>query len=716
MEQSADIFDKLNERQAEAVRTTEGNVCVVAGAGSGKTKTLASRFAYIVSELGVSPSAVLCVTFTNKAAYEMKKRIRTMLPDKDLGYVTTFHGFGALFFKEEFNALGYPEAFVVMDSEDKDSILKNLFAEYGVTSKQMTVREMSDYIEIKKGQTDYVPLVTSTDIGDILKAARQAETLKDRIAYRYYYEQRKLFGLDFNDLIYFPLHLLRTREDIRDKWTKRLEYIMIDEYQDIDKDQYALSEILSSYHGNLFVVGDPDQTIYTWRGADVRFMLNFAKTHENAKSIIMDLNYRCTPQILSAANTLISFNKQRIPKDLRAYRGDGPKPLYLHAKDPKEESKWIAENIAKLHEEGLNYSRIGILYRANYISRNVEEALFSAKIPYVLYSGVEFYRRKEIKDVLCYLRMTVSADDIAFLRTVNEPRRNIGRKRIEFLSEVSRNEGITLYNALKEHLNDQLFRNTGASRYVELIETYRDGADEMKLTDQLTGLLADSGYEEYLRLAGRTDKLDNLAELKRSVFEYEASAGEETTVSEYLAHAAMFTNLDSPEKTSAVKLMTVHSAKGLEFPVVFVCGMSEGMFPTKRTLTTEKLEEERRLAYVAFTRAMDRLFLSDAEGAGFDGSFRYPSRFILNAGKDNIDYVREPDEEFMESANRQIQRSENAESTLSGIKEGSRVRHKIFGEGTVLSLDMRKKLILIKFDAISTPRTLSCEVPLEKID
>ncbi|NLW70328.1 MAG: UvrD-helicase domain-containing protein [Eubacteriaceae bacterium] len=708
-------LENLNERQKQAVLATEGYVRVVAGAGSGKTKTLAGRFVYLVSELGVSTSGILCVTFTNKAAFEMKKRIRTIIPDRDLGYVSTFHGFCVTFFKEEYHILGYPAAFIVLDSEDKDSMLKTIFTDMGITSKVMTIQQISDYIEIKKAELDYVPLLTDVDIDKIKKAEQVATDIKDKVMYRYFYEQRKVFGLDFCDLIYFTLYILRNNDQVREKWTDRMEYIMIDEYQDIDKDQYALSEILSEKHRNLFVVGDPDQTIYTWRGADVRFMLDFARNHNNTETIIMDLNYRCVPEILTASNTLIAFNANRIDKKLIANKPPGKKPLYFHAKSSKEEARFIADNIKLLAEGGLSYSNIGVLYRAHYISRNVEEELVAQKIPYVLYSGVEFYRRKEIKDVICYLRMIFSADDIAFLRTVNEPKRNIGKKRIEYLKNKADSEGMTLYNALKGSLNEDIMKSTGAKRYVQTLEKYREGYLEMTLTDLLTGLLVESGYEEFLRLAGETDRLDNLAELKRSVFEFEATAGEETTLGDYLGHIALFTNLDTSEKTAAVKLMTVHAAKGLEFPAVFVCGLSEGMFPAKRTLTPDKLEEERRLAYVALTRAMDRLYLSDAEGLNFDGSFRYPSRFVLNCGKENLEYMRELDEELLEGAKKAISRSESAAANEVAITEGARVRHRVFGEGTVLSADSVNKLIKIKFDALSTPRTLSFEVPLETL-
>ena len=701
-----DYIKELNPQQAEAATTTEGCIRVVAGAGSGKTRTLTARYLYLVDQLGISTANILCVTFTNKAAAEMKKRIRRRLPDQDLGRITTFHGFCVGLLKEDCHVVQYPSTSIVLDEEDKESILRAVFADLGITGREMTVKEAVDHIGWRKGGRGYVKtLIGSPE--KLRQLSEEAGTLKDKVMYRYFYEQRKCYGLDFDDLIYFTLYILQQDAPTREKWQRRLEYVMVDEFQDIDKDQYALADILAGYHKNLFVVGDPDQTIYTWRGADVKFIMEFDSRHEQVKTICLNTNYRSVPQILAASNALIDKNRERLKKQLTAIRPDGRKPLYFHGKTGQREADWITANMRALHEGGMAYSAMAVLYRAHYVSRTVEESLIRNRIPYVLYSGVEFYKRKEIKDVLCYLRMIYSGDDISFLRTVNEPRRGIGRTRISALKEYAQINGCSLYESLMANLETELFRRSRAREYVRMIEKYRAIFDGMDLTDLLTGILSESGYEDMLRSSGEEERLDNLAELKQAVYDFSRKAGEEVSLGNYLDHAALFTNMDQTEKTQAVKLMTVHAAKGLEFPVVFLCGLSEGIFPGKRANTREKLEEERRLCYVAFTRARDRLFLSDAAGSHYDGSFRYPSRFLFNAEKENVEYVLPLDPELEERTLEQVSRTE--ESGLPHRAEhaliGKRVAHPVFGEGSVIGIPRDQEGVIVQFDSMATPRT-----------
>ncbi len=709
-----EYLQELNEEQYQAATTTEGYIRVVAGAGSGKTKTLTARYLYLVEMLGISTANILCVTFTNKAAAEMKKRIRRQLPDGDLGRITTFHGFCVGLLKEDCHVVRYPTTFIVLDEEDKESILKTVFQDLGISGRDLTIKEAVDHIGWRKGGRGYVKaLIGSPE--ELLRLCDSATTLKDKVMYRYFYEQRKCYGLDFDDLVYFTLYILEHDRETREKWQKRLEYIMVDEFQDIDKDQYALADILSGYHKNLFVVGDPDQTIYTWRGADVKFILEFNSRHENVKTIYLNTNYRSVPQILTASNALIDKNRDRLKKQLTAVRSDSRKPLYFHAKTSQLEAEWMTANMRALHESGMPYSAMGVLYRAHYVSRTVEESLIRNKIPYVLYSGVEFYKRKEIKDVLCYLRMIYSGDDISFLRTVNEPRRGVGRTRIGALKEHAQLNQCSLYDALKSLLETDLFRRSRAREFVRLIEKYRAIFDGMDLTDLLSGVLSESGYEEMLRSSGEEERLDNLAELKQAIYDFERKAGEEVTLGNYLDHAALFTNMDQTEKAQAVKLMTIHAAKGLEFPVVFLCGLSEGIFPGKRANTREKLEEERRLAYVAFTRAKDRLFLSDAAGTNYDGSFRYPSRFVFNAEEKNLEYAVPLDPDLIEEAIDRIRKTEDIGQRPERPNEsvGKRVRHPVFGEGTIIGIPRGQGGYIIQFDTIVTPRTFGAAVKLE---
>ena len=711
------ILKELNNEQRQAVTATEGYIRVIAGAGSGKTKTLTSRYLYLVEELGISTANILCVTFTNKAALEMKKRIRRQLPDGDLGLITTFHGFCVRLLKEDCHVVQYPSTFIVLDEEDKASILRNVFEDLGITSRDLTVQDAIDYIGWRKGGRGYVKTLIDMDVHHLEDLSAGANTLKDKVMYRYFYEQRKCYGLDFDDLVYFALYILERDEPTRAKWQQRLEYIMVDEFQDIDKDQYSLADILSGYHGNLFVVGDPDQTIYSWRGADVKFILEFESRHPGAKTIYLNTNYRSVPQILSASNALIAKNRDRLEKNLSAVRPDARKPLYFHAKNNQLEADWITAQMRAMHEGGREYTDMGVLYRAHYVSRAVEESLIKNKIPYVLYSGVEFYKRKEIKDIICYLRMIYAGDDVSFLRTVNEPRRGVGRTRLAALKAYAAEFRCSLYDALKENLETDLIRKSRAMDYVRMIEKYRAIYDQMELTDLLSGVLAESGYEAMLRSSGEEDRLDNLAELKQAIFDFERKAGEDVTLGNYLDHAALFTNMDQTEKAHAVKLMTIHAAKGMEFPVVFLCGLSEGIFPGKRADTRERLEEERRLAYVAFTRAKDRLFLSDAAGTHYDGSARCPSRFLFNAERENLDYVVELDPSVIEEARTQIEKTEHFERRVEKKPDcvGKRVRHSVFGEGTVIGVPRDREGYIIQFDTIPTPRTLAPNGKLEFI-
>lgn len=703
-----DYLRKLNEPQRQAVTRTEGFIRVIAGAGSGKTRTLTARYLYLVEELGISTANILCVTFTNKAALEMKKRIRRALPDGDLGMITTFHGFCVRLLKEDCHVAQYPSSFIVIDEEDKESMLRNIFAELGITSRELTIQAAVDYISWRKGGRGYVKTLIDMDLSRLSALRESATTLKDKVMYHYFYEQRKCYGLDFDDLVYFALYILERDEATREKWQQRLEYIMVDEFQDIDKDQYALADILSGYHRNLFVVGDPDQTIYSWRGADVKFILEFESRHPGASTVVLDTNYRSAPQILHASNALISKNQERMDKALTAVRPDAPKPLYFHGKNTQQEAQWITEQMDSLHSAGTAYNQMAVLYRAHYVSRAVEEALIKSKIPYVLFSGVEFYRRKEIKDILCYLRMIYAGDNISFQRTVNEPRRGVGRTRMAAITAYAGAHNCSQYQALMALLDTDLIRGSRAMDYVRMIEKYRAIYDQMELTDLLAAVLNESGYEAMLRTSGQEERLDNLAELKQAIYDFERRAGEEVTLGGYLEHAALFTNMDQSERAGAVKLMTIHGAKGMEFPVVFLCGLSEGIFPGRRADTRERLEEERRLAYVAFTRAEDRLFLSDAAGSGYDGSARLPSRFLFNAERENLDYVVELEPELLEAAQREIAKTEPVKRHPPKMDEavGKRVTHPVFGPGTVIGTPRDREGYIIQFDDIPTPRTL----------
>ena len=713
------ILQGLNASQLEAVTSTEGFIRVIAGAGSGKTRALARRFAYLVNEIGILPGNILCVTFTNKSANEMRQRIHNLTGDNDTGYISTFHSFCVSVLQEDSHALQYPKSFLVLDNSDIDSMLKIIYEERGLTLRNMTFSKARDMIEIRKliKEPKYYLDMLNMSLDTLRQKYLTATEPSDIIFYGYLYQEKKCFGLDYNDLIKFTLYIFEQNEAVKIKWQQRLEYIMIDEFQDIDELQYKLMSVLCGYHKNLFIVGDPDQTIYTWRGANVRYLLDFDKIFPSVKTIMMMQNYRSTPQIVSVVNDLIDKNKFRIKKNLMPTIADGRKVICHHADTSEREAMWIAEQIQALHGEGTSYREITVLYRAHYITRIVEEVFLREKIPYAIYSGVQFFNRMEIKDALAYLRLIAYKDDLAFLRVVNVPKRNLGERRIKFLQEYAVKHQCSLYIALETNLDNEIFKGTKAAQFVALIENFAANYAERQISELLAAILNESGYEKMLRTEGSQERLDNLAELKQSVYEYETSCGEESTLEHYLSHVALFTNNDAADNSDKVKLMTVHSAKGLEFPYVFLCAMNEGVFPSKKTDTIQKMEEERRLAFVAMTRAQKGLYLSEAEGRNFDGSPRYPSRFLLDIEPALLDYTQKPQEGLIIETKDYLVINErylaDEENQLS-LAVGQRVKHKVFGSGTVVDVDLIKAAHLVKFDNIDTPRSISFRAKLEK--
>ena len=650
----------------------------------------------------------------------MRQRIHNLTGDNDTGYVNTFHGFCVSVLQEDSFAVQYPKSFLVLDNADVDAMLQIIYEERGLTLRNMTFSMARDRIEILKlfKRPDYYRDMIALPLEALKEKYDNAVTVEDIIFYGYLYQEKKCFGLDYNDLIKFTLYIFKEREEIRLKWQQRLEYIMIDEFQDIDYLQYELMEVLCAWHKNLFVVGDPDQTIYTWRGADGSYLLDFDKKFPGTKTIMMMENYRSTPQILAAANSLIAKNTKRIPKELLPMLPDGG-PVVCHFADRQDaEAKWISEEIKRLHEAGMPYSEITLLYRAHYVTRAIEQVFLQEKIPYTIYSGVQFYDRMEIKDALCYLRMIVYKDDLSFRRIVNAPKRNMGKRRMEFLQDYAEQHSCTLYQALQATLEDPVFKGTKAGQFVALIERFAAGQAGRPVSEVLADILNESGYEKMLRTEGSQERLDNLAELKQSVYEYETTCGEECTLEHYLSHVALFTNTDSLDSKGKVKLMTVHAAKGLEFPCVFLCGMNEGIFPSRKVRTLEAMEEERRLAFVAVTRAEKLLYLTRAESRSFDGSPQYPSRFILDIDRQLIQFTKEPREGLIKEARDYIELSRKympASERDVVFPVGQRVRHAVFGTGTVTDVDRDRGAHVIQFDSMDTPRKISFRVKMERI-
>ena len=722
MEENAfELLAGLNKAQLEAVTETEGYVRVLAGAGSGKTRALSHRFAYLVNEIGIMPGNILCVTFTNKSATEMRKRIHLLTGDNDTGYINTFHGFCVSVLQEDSYAVQYPKSFLVLDNSDIDAMLKIIYEERKLSLRDMTFAKARDMIEIRKIFTEpeyYLDMIAMSQEAIKEKYERAVEP-KDIIFYGYLYQEKKCFGLDYNDLIKFTLYIFEQKEELRLKWQQRLEYIMIDEFQDIDELQYRLMKILCGYHKNLFVVGDPDQTIYTWRGANIRYLQNFDQEFKPCKTIYMLENYRSTPEILAVANDLIVHNRYRIEKNLAATLPSGESVLCSSNESPEKEAQWIAQEIEKLHEKGVSYRDIAVLYRAHYLTRSLEEVFMKEELPYTLYSGIHFFDRKEIKDALSYLRMIAYRDDLSFQRIANVPKRNLGERRMAFLQEYAEQNKCSLYDALKINLEHELIKGTKANRFVELVEEFSATYNGRPVSEVLSAILDASGYEEMLRTEGSQERLDNLAELKQAIYEYETSCGEEAMLEHYLARVALLTNSDTAEQGDKIKLMTVHAAKGLEFPYVFLCGLNEGIFPSRKTRTEQAMEEERRLAFVAVTRAQKRLYLSAASGLNFDASLRYPSRFLLEIDDKLLEYAKPVAESVQKDAwdyIRGMEKRMEQEQTVkkAAFAKGDKVLHRIMGEGEILDINTDKGAYVIKFEDIETPREISFKAKLEK--
>ena len=754
-QENMSALEGLNPSQLQAVATTEGPVRVIAGAGSGKTRALSRRFAYLVNDLGIMPGNILCVTFTNKAANEMRQRIRALTGDADTGYVNTFHGFCVSVLQEDASAVSFPKSFLVLDNSDIDAMLQIIYDERGITLRDYTFGRARDMFEIRKTFTHKNYYFDLMDLSlDALKLKYDlAESVDDILFYGYLYQQKKCFGLDYNDLIIFTLEIFRRREDVRLKWQKRLQYIMIDEFQDIDGLQIELMDVLAAYHGNLFVVGDPDQTIYTWRGANVKYLLEFDERYPGTQTVMMNDNYRSTPQITMTANSLISANRNRMKKSLVSLQQPGPKTCCYHGKSSADEAEWIVGQIERLVAGGNMFSSahgldgpsdlglaadagvqgehsgagptkgvqlrdICVLYRAHYASRPIEDALVKAQIPYTIYSGVQFFDRKEVKDALSYLRMVIFRDDLSFERIANVPKRNLGNRRMKFLRQYADANECSLYKSLCDNLDNALFKGTKAREFVDLVERYAAQAESRPASELLAELMDKSGYELALRTEGSQERLDNLAELRQAVYEFETTCGEEATAAGFLMHASMMTNLDKGLNANKVKLMTIHAAKGLEFPYVFICSMNEGVLPSRKTKTTEAMEEERRLAFVAMTRAQKGLFLTCADGTAHDGMPRYPSRFVLDIDPDLVDFETPLEDSLVKDARAYVRASDarlDQEQAAPALEVGARVNHIVFGEGTIVAVDTDSNAYEIQFDTMETPRTLSMRAKLDRM-
>ena len=690
-----DIFKGLNSRQAEAVKATEGRIRVVAGAGTGKTKALTHRYAYIVNVLGIDPANILCLTFTNKAAAEMRNRISNMVQSGDYNdFVCTLHGFCVKFLRQEIYRLGFPKSFTVLDEEDSKSIAKQTMDEMGIKRTEKTVKQFLEGIGADKALNGYIQtyMLPGCKISD--------EMRKSSRLCGYVSRQMKHYALDFDDLMNVTKYILDHFQDACEHWQNMLNYIMVDEAQDCNLDDWDLVERLSARHRNLFVVGDPDQAIYQWRGARPDLFVQFAAD----RTIVLDENYRSTPRILDIANCVIANNQNRIPKDLFTRKPEGRAVIHFHGKNEKEEMEWIVTQIKTILNNGARPNDVAILYRSSHQSRALEQELLNAHLEYAIWGGTRFFERKEIKDALAYLHLVSNQDnDLAFERIINVPSRKLGRKFLDAVRAMAEAKGISLYSAL------QIQGDAKAAEFIGLIEDAKQFARENRVSDLLNRLLDRSGYKQMVREDQDEDRLENLDELLHSIRYYESiRTPEESTLADYLQDIALYTNEDHRKDTPTLKLMTIHQAKGLEFPYVFIIGLSEGIFPNMRTIREGKKdgeEEERRLMYVAITRAEQALFLTESEGFNISTKTnKYPSRFLaeirrelvvtegalspeLWKGTKNLSHVL--DEDFEQ---------ERAEYNESPFQLGDTVTHPVFGEGKIVGTNKDYTSFEVEFD------------------
>ena len=676
-----DYLLNLNDRQLQAVTTKNQYVRVIAGAGSGKTRVLTTRILYLIDQWGIPSENILAITFTNKAAKEMKDRIEKMVDDNgNSSFISTIHSFCLYFLRREIKVLDYPSNFSVIDADDQKLIIKEAIKQFDIENTKGEINNILNYISNNKAAG--IDCLAALDMANNDKYTMYAK------AYQYYMDRcKQQYYLDFDDLLLFTNRILKTKSQIKEKWQKKYQFILVDEFQDIDNVQYELISHLASETSYVYVVGDPDQTIYSWRGANINIILDFDKKFKNAETIILNQNYRSTQNILNGANSLISYNKNRVKKDLISQNSAGDKIIHFSAGSEESESMYIVDKINSFLAKGNNYQDIAILYRSNYLSRSIEKRLVDYHIPYIIYGGIRFYERKEIKDMLAYLKMLSIKDDISVKRTINIPKRGIGDKSIDALFDYARENNLSLYQAI------DTYQGSGEKKmkaYKQLIDELTEQSNDKSLTDLFDMVFQQSGYREMLTNSKDPEdanRLENIKELMNDIEDFSKS-NVDATLDDYLANVALYTDIQNSSDENVVRLMTVHAAKGLEFDIVFVCALSDGIFPSQRSIEesgNKGLEEERRLAYVAFTRARKVLILTDNRGFSYsEGASKRPSRFIEEIDSQYLkDYNKVVNDNYYNSSSSTVI-SHNKTVTSSKYKNGDKVYHDVFGEGIVL--------------------------------
>jgi len=726
------LFAELNPTQREAVAATEGPVLVVAGAGSGKTRVLTFRIAHLIRDLQVAPDSILAITFTNKAANEMKERVGQLVGGLVRSmWVSTFHSACVRILRREASRLGYRSGFTIYDDADSLRLLRLVTKDLDLDSKRFPEKAMKAVISSAK--SELVDYETFADQGDGFYHEQVADIYR-------LYQQRlvEASAMDFDDLLMVTVELFAAFPDVLRTYQQRFRYVLVDEYQDTNRAQYMLVKQLTDGHRNLCVVGDSDQSIYKFRGADIRNIRDFEKDHPDARVVILDQNYRSTETILEAANSVISNNTKRTPKNLWSDRGAGVPIVRYEAEDEHDEAGYVVDEVERLQAEGYNLADIAVFYRTNAMSRVIEDVFVRRGIPYSVVGSVKFYDRKEVKDAVAYLKVLVNpADEISVKRIINEPRRGIGATTVAHVDRFGQRERISFYEALARARDiPQLNARAVSSilEFVGLIDLLGEKAEEGGVGAAIQGVLDDTGMVagyEAERTVDAMGRVENLRELVGVAAEFESSnegaiIGDEAfdslgnlrRLELFLESTALVADIDEwDEGAGAVTLMTLHTAKGLEFPVVFIVGMEDGVFPHMRSLgEPDELEEERRLAYVGITRAQDRLYLTSAwQRMLFGGSsYNPPSRFL-----------QEVPDTLMEKAGKRQRRGPADRAAASGprstvtagqVGAGDRVRHDKWGLGTVREVvgEGDRAEAEVMFDTQGKKRLLLAWAPLEK--
>lgn len=736
------MLDKLNERQKEAVLATEGPVLVLAGAGSGKTTVLVNRIAYMISEKHIRPWNILAITFTNKAAREMKDRIERLLGDtaKDM-WIGTFHSVCVRILRSCIDLLGYSRDFVIYDTADTKTVMKECLRELDIDEKSFPVRNVLSIISNAKND-----LMDAATFENVYKSDYRMSIIA-KIYYRYQTKLRKNNAVDFDDIILNTVKILSENPDVLSKYQDKFQYILVDEYQDTNNSQYLLINLLAQANRNLCVVGDDDQSIYKFRGANIGNILNFEDDYSDVQKITLDQNYRSTQNILDAANSVISNNKGRMGKSLWTSNGDGNKVFVYTGTNEYDEARYIARQIKKHFDEQGSFSDCAILYRTNAQSRVIEEMLMRESVPYKVLSGLRFYDRKEIKDIIAYLRVVYNPnDDVSLARIINEPKRKIGNATLEKTKNIAREKETSLYDVIS-HADDYPEFKTAIKKllgFSEIIQSLIKLKDTVTIEDLTGRILNDTGYMPALVMEDTTEsktRIENLGEFISVITEFEKNEETGNTLGEFLENISLVSDIDGyDENEDSAVLMTIHSAKGLEFPIVFLSGLEEGLFPGMRSMESDDdIEEERRLCYVAITRAKEQLYITKTISRTIHGKTMptTASRFFKEIP---VEYLEDkttlqpkvakvmrdlgmrnaaaPKKEVYMTKGFGSSVKSSGSTDYSKFKAGDAVEHRTFGRGEILKATPcgNDCILEIQFESIGFKRLMAAFAKVKKIN